>query len=98
MTATELKQKLSGSDTPLVLDVRDAEELRGPLGHIHGAMHIPLGELPAHVGDLLPHQQDVIVLVCHGGGRAARGAALLQQEGFSLACVLEGGMLAWSRL
>src|SRR5262249_9105063 len=35
-----------------VLDVRDPEEFTGPLGHIVGAILIPLGQLGGRVGEL----------------------------------------------
>ena len=35
-----------------IVDVREALEFSGPLGHIKGAALVPLGELAARVGEL----------------------------------------------
>jgi len=37
-----LRQLLAGEKPPLVLDVREPDEFEGPLGHIDGALNIPL--------------------------------------------------------
>lgn len=72
-----------------VLDVREDDEWAA--GHIDGAVHIPLGELPARLGDV-PESQTLVV--CKGGGRSARAVAYLQQQGYDVVN-LAGGMLDW---
>jgi rhodanese-related sulfurtransferase len=85
---------ISGVHTPLpgglqVLDVREDVEWR--LGHIEGATHIPLHELPARLSDV-PEGQ--MLVVCKVGARSARAVAYLQQHGHD-AVNLDGGMLDW---
>lgn len=72
-----------------VLDVREQEEWDA--GHVPGATHIPLGELPARIDDL--PEQDLLV-VCRSGGRSARATAWLNHSGFE-ARNLDGGMKDW---
>lgn len=48
---------------PLVLDVRSPEEFTGELGHITGAVLVPLPELDSKFGELAPHRTRTIVLV-----------------------------------
>ena len=48
-------------------------------GHIRGAYHIPLGELPRKASSV-PREQPVIVH-CQGGARSAIAASLLQAKG-----------------
>ena len=74
----------------LVLDVREVDEWTD--GHVQGARHIALGDLPDFIDDL-PRDR-VIVCVCHLGGRSARAAAFLAEHGFSVRN-LDGGMTAW---
>lgn len=74
----------------VVLDVREAHEWAA--GHIDGATHIPLGDLPARVGELDPTQRTLVV--CHLGGRSARATHWLQAQGHDASNV-EGGMEAW---
>jgi rhodanese-related sulfurtransferase len=72
-----------------VLDVREPEEWRH--GHIEGATHIPLRDLPARLSDL-PDGQTLIV--CKVGGRSAQAAMYLLQQGHDVVN-LDGGMLDW---
>jgi rhodanese-related sulfurtransferase len=72
-----------------VLDVR--EPVEWAYGHIEGALHIPMSELPARV-DELPDDQTLVV--CKVGSRSARVVAWLAQQGRD-AVNLDGGMLDW---
>jgi rhodanese-related sulfurtransferase len=74
----------------VVLDVREPHEWAA--GHIEGALHIPLAELPERVGELDPQARTLVV--CHVGGRSARATAWLHQQGHDVAN-LSGGMDAW---
>jgi len=48
---------------PLVLDVRSPEEFIGELGHIGGALLLPLPALEGRLSELLPHRQRTLVTV-----------------------------------
>lgn len=74
-------------DDLVVLDVREPHEWAA--GHIDGAVHIPLGEIPARVGELDPSVRTLVV--CHLGGRSARATQWLHAQGHDVA----GGMEAW---
>ena len=76
-----------------ILDVREEDEFIGPLGHIEGAVLIPLGQLAERVEELKRDQP--IVAVCRAGSRSAQATAILQQAGFSEIANLNGGMLRW---
>ncbi len=80
--------------TPLqLLDVREPDEFTGPLGHIRGAILIPLGELSARVGEL--KGDCPIVAVCHAGSRSAQALNILRQAGFTDLANVAGGMVRW---
>ena len=49
-------------------------------GHIEGATHIAMGDVPARLDDL--PEGDPLYVTCRGGGRSARVAAWLNQNGF----------------
>ncbi len=89
-----LRGLLEGPDPPLLLDVRPADERR--LAHVEGDLWIPLSELPDRV-DELPRGRAVVVY-CHYGGVAERGAAHLRRCGFAEVGLLEGGLDEYSRL
>ncbi len=73
-----------------VLDVRENDEWAR--GHIAGAQHIPLGDLPARFDELPDDKQ--VVCVCAVGGRSARAAHFLNAAGKD-AVNLDGGMFQW---
>ena len=72
-----------------VLDVREDDEWTA--GHIDGALHVPLRELPARLADIPPTQT---LVVCKVGGRSAQAVAYLAQQGYDVVN-LDGGMLDW---
>ncbi len=76
-----------------ILDVREAEEFNGPLGHIEGARLIPLGELAERTGEL--DQARPVVTVCRSGGRSAQATVILRRAGLTDLANLAGGMLRW---
>ncbi len=76
-----------------ILDVREPEEFTGPLGHIAGAVLIPLGELAGRAGEL--SRERPIVALCRAGSRSAQATTILTQAGFKDVANLTGGMLRW---
>ncbi|MVA76926.1 rhodanese-like domain-containing protein [Auraticoccus sp. F435] len=77
-------------DDAHLVDVREADEWAA--GHAERAQHLPLTELTARL-DELP-ADDEVYLICRSGGRSARAAAWLNQNGFS-AVNVAGGMGEW---
>jgi sulfur dioxygenase len=76
-----------------ILDVREPGEFTGPLGHLRGAILIPLGELAERAAELA-HDRP-IVAVCRAGSRSAQATVILRQAGFADVANLAGGMLRW---
>ncbi|WP_188397637.1 MBL fold metallo-hydrolase [Sporomusa sp. GT1] len=94
----ELKHRLQTNKTDiLLLDVREKEELTGPLGSIEGIVHLPIGQLTGKLGELQEYKHKDIAVVCRSGARAVTGAQILKKAGFEKAYVLTGGMLAWQK-
>ena len=88
---------VSVSDLPddaVILDIREQDEW--DRGHAPGAIHIPMGELPARVEELSAaiDMDKTLVVTCRSGGRVSRTLPWLDQYGFDVAN-LEGGMRAW---
>jgi rhodanese-related sulfurtransferase len=73
-----------------ILDVREDYEWNA--GHIGGALHIPVEQLPERFGELDP-DEDVMV-ICRTGGRSFRMTQWLVGQGYS-AVNVSGGMGAW---
>lgn len=72
-----------------VLDVRQNAEFEH--GHLPGAVHIELSDLPQRSVDDRP-----TVVMCGHGERAMTGASLLERAGNRAVSVLDGGAQDWS--
>ena len=92
LSPQELKPLLDRKEVTL-LDVRQAEEL--DIARIEGAVHIPLNELPARLGELDPAQP--VVAMCHNGVRSEMAGRVLERNGFAQVAHLSGGIDAWSQ-
>lgn len=66
----------------VVLDVRLTGEWRQ--GHLAGAVHLPLPQLPDRIGELA---EGVVWVHCQSGYRAAAAASLLARAGRRVVCV-----------
>jgi rhodanese-related sulfurtransferase len=87
---------LAGSDPPLILDVREPEEYAGELGHIPGALLLPLKDLARRAETLETWKPKRLVAVCRAGVRSTTAAAILTSLGFEQVSNMKGGMLAWN--
>ncbi len=61
-------------------------------GHIAGATHLPLEELPERVGEL--DRERPVVLYCRGGTRSTMATEALTDAGFDAAKLSEG-IVGW---
>lgn len=73
-----------------IVDVREPFELFE--GTLPGAVNIPLGDLPARIGELDPARP--VLLLCRSGNRSGQAARWLARQGFADVVNLSGGMLA----
>jgi rhodanese-related sulfurtransferase len=87
VTVADVADELPEATT--LLDVREDDEWQA--GHAPEALHIPLGELAARLGEL--PAEDSVFVVCRGGGRSARATAYLNANGWDASNV-DGGMRA----
>lgn len=78
-----------------VLDVREPEEWNDELGHIEGALQIPLGELSSRMSEIEARKADPVVVVCRSGRRSSTATVVMAGSGFREVYNLDGGMQAW---
>jgi rhodanese-related sulfurtransferase len=83
-------------ETLTIIDVRGADEFNGPLGHIDGAVLVPVDDIVAGRADIAGLREREIVLVCRTDRRSARAADSLRASGFARVMVLRGGMESWN--
>lgn len=96
VAAPQLQTRIEAGNPPVILDVREEDEYRGELGHIHGSRLIPLKALAQRSGELEEIKHNEIVVVCRAGVRSSTAAAILTALGFEQVSNLKGGMLEWN--
>jgi rhodanese-related sulfurtransferase len=93
ITPSQFRARWPQSSTDVVLlDVREHGELA--IAAVDEALHIPMGEIPARLGELDPARP--LVVMCHSGGRSRRVAEFLSANGFEHVFNLRGGIDSWS--
>ncbi len=93
ISMNEFQDKILDQKT-IVLDVRTEEEYYGPLGHIEGAILIPINELENRLVELDEYRDKTIYVVCRSGNRSGFGKDILNNNNFD-AINVDGGMLQW---
>lgn len=74
----------------VLVDVREDDEFAG--GHIPGARHLPLAEVPDRHGEI--PATGTVYVVCAMGGRSARAVEFLRANGID-AVNVAGGTQGW---
>jgi rhodanese-related sulfurtransferase len=94
VSAEELRVRIdAGRKSPIVLDVRTAEEYE--VSHLPGAIRVdPDGDFPEFLHTL--DHQAAVVAYCSVGYRSSRLVERLQKEGFTDVKNLEGSIFEWA--
>ncbi len=79
-----------------VVDVREPWEWDA--GHVAGATHIPLADLPARLEAELPDREAPVLLYCRTGSRSERAAQLLAARGYTGVVNLADRIERWQAL
>jgi glyoxylase-like metal-dependent hydrolase (beta-lactamase superfamily II)/rhodanese-related sulfurtransferase len=96
LEAREVAARIASANPPVLLDVREQEEFTGELGHVAGAILIPLKELSERTKELEAFKDRDVIAICRVGVRSTTAAAMLTGLGFDHVCNLKGGMLDWN--
>ena len=94
----DLYRQLKAGAALTLLDVRGSDEFEGALGHIAGAINIPLGELDHRLDDPRLTADGKIAVVCRTDKRSAKAQDILRDAGLNDVTVLRGGMERWNVL
>ncbi len=93
LTPQQVQDGLQKQPAPLLLDVREEDEVR--LCALPGSLHIPMNLIPLRHNEL---PDDVpIIVYCHHGIRSLNVARYLVHVGFENVANLQGGIDAWAR-
>ncbi len=79
-----------------LLDLREAAEFSGPLGHIPRARNVPLSDLDRKMREIRQFRGLTFLVYCRGDDPCGdAGMRRLQEAGFDNAILLAGGIEAW---
>ncbi len=93
LTPQQVQDGLQKQPAPLLLDVREEDEVH--LCALAGSLHIPMNLIPLRHNEL---PDDVpIIVYCHHGIRSLNVARYLAHVGFENVANLQGGIDAWAR-
>ena len=95
LCAAELKARLARREDITVLDVRSAKDYAGELGHVEGAVNIPLDELSRRLSELGPVRERPVAVICRTNRMSSQAVELLRRAGFRRVQLVSDGMLAW---
>ena len=93
LTPQQVQDYLKKQPAPLLLDVREEDEVR--LCALPGSLYIPMNLIPLRHNEL---PDDIpIIVYCHHGIRSLNVARYLAHVGFENVANLQGGIDAWAR-
>ncbi len=92
----DLKARLDSGDKPVLVDVREKDEVKA--GFIPGAIHVPRGFLEMQAEAKLPNKQAETVVYCAGGTRSAFAAKTLAELGYTRVISANPGFVRWKDL
>jgi rhodanese-related sulfurtransferase len=79
----------------VVLDVRSEAAFRGPEGHIAGSLNAPLDSIERQLPELLPYQNQTVLVYGETSTDGALAAKLLTVAGFRNVVHVDGGIKGW---
>lgn len=94
ISVNQLGEKMELNPELVILDVRNPYELEEYLGHIEGAINIPVQELEKRIDELNEYKDREIAVICRSGVRSVTATNILIQNGFN-AINIEGGMIKY---
>jgi rhodanese-related sulfurtransferase len=95
VSPTVANEMIIDTSQVVVLDVRPAEAYSGPDGHIAGALNAPFGTIERQLPELLPYQNQTVLVYGETSTDGALAAKLLSIAGFHNVVHVNGGLRAW---
>lgn len=79
----------------VVIDLRPLEEFYGELGHVGGALSVPLQTIEPRIGEILPYRAQTVLVYGDAQEDVERGIDLLVANGFRNVVMIRGGIRRW---
>ena len=95
VSPTIANEMILDSRQVVILDVRPAGEYRGTDGHIAGALNAPMDTIARQLPELLPYQNQTVLIYGDGDSDGAVAARLLIVAGFRNVVHISGGLRGW---
>ena len=92
---TVASEMMLDSQQVVVLDVRPAAAFRGPEGHIAGAINAPFETIERQLPELLPYQNQTVLVYGETSTDGEVAAKLLTVAGFRNVVHIAGGIKGW---
>ena len=92
---TVASEMILDSQQVVVLDVRPAAAFRGPDGHIAGAINAPFETIERQLPELLPYQNQTVLVYGETSTDGEVAAKLLTVAGFRNVVHIAGGIKGW---
>ncbi|MBV9495805.1 MAG: rhodanese-like domain-containing protein [Acidobacteria bacterium] len=92
---TVANEMIIDTNQVVVLDIRAADAYRGPAGHIAGAINAPFDTIERQLPELLPYQNNTVLVYGENETDGALAAKLLSVAGFRNVVAIDGGIQAW---
>ncbi len=92
ISVSDFAEIFSQSESVFLIDVRETDEYID--GHVPGAIHIPLNEVPQRVEEFRNPQGGVTYVICKAGGRSGQACEYLSQHSIRLINIA-GGTMGW---
>ena len=95
ISPTVAAEMILDSTQVVVLDVRPEPDFRGPEGHIAGSLNAPLDTIERQLPELLPYQNQTVLVYGETSTDGALAAKLLTVSGFRNVVHVAGGIKGW---
>ncbi len=92
---TVAAEMILDSQQVVVLDVRPAADYRGPEGHIAGSLNAPFDNIERQLPELLPYQNQTVLVYGSTSTDGEVAAKLLAVAGFRNVVHIAGGIKGW---
>ena len=92
---TVAAEMILDSQQVVVIDIRSSDSYRGPEGHIAGAISAPFDTIEMHLPELLPYQNQTVLVYGETSTDGAVAAQLLSVAGFRNVVHVSGGIKEW---
>lgn len=79
----------------VVLDIRPVDEFYGELGHIAGALSVPIERIDERLGEIMPYRSQTVLVYGDAQEEVQHALDTLAAAGFRNLVLIRGGIRRW---